>query len=80
MCYEDIEAAELVVLVGSNYAWAHPVLYQRLAAAKKARPGMQVVVIDPRRTATCDIADMHLAIAPGADAFLFNGLLHHLRR
>jgi assimilatory nitrate reductase catalytic subunit len=80
VCYEDMEAADLVVIAGSNYAWAHPVLYQRLAAAKKARPEMQVVVIDPRRTATCDIADLHLAIAPGADAFLFNGLLHHLRR
>jgi len=80
VCYEDVELADLVVLVGSNYAWAHPVLYQRLAAAKKARPKMQVVVIDPRRTATCDIADLHLAIAPGADAFLFNGLLHYLRR
>jgi len=80
VCYEDLEMADLVVLTGSNYAWAHPVLYQRLAAAKKARPQMQVVVIDPRRTATCDIADLHLAIAPGADAFLFNGLLHYLRR
>lgn len=80
VCYEDIEAADLVVITGSNYAWAHPVLYQRLAAAKKARPEMRVVVIDPRRTATCDIADLHLALAPGADAFLFNGLLHHLRR
>ncbi|HUX23154.1 MAG TPA: molybdopterin-dependent oxidoreductase, partial [Burkholderiales bacterium] len=80
VCYEDVELADLVVLVGSNYAWAHPVLYQRLAAAKKARPEMKVVVIDPRRTATCDIADLHLTIAPGADAFLFNGLLHHLRR
>ncbi|MFH2134143.1 MAG: molybdopterin-dependent oxidoreductase [Pseudomonadota bacterium] len=80
VCYEDIEAADLVVIVGSNYAWAHPVLYQRLAAAKKARPDMRVVVIDPRRTATCDIADLHMAIAPGSDAYLFNGLLHHLRR
>ena len=80
VCYEDVELADLVVLVGSNYAWAHPVLYQRLAAAKTARPEMKVVVVDPRRTATCDIADLHLAIAPGADAFLFNGLLHHLRR
>jgi assimilatory nitrate reductase catalytic subunit len=80
VCYEDIEAADLVVIVGSNYAWAHPVLYQRLVAAKKARPAMQVVVIDPRRTATCDSADLHLAIAPGADAYLFNGLLHYLRR
>lgn len=80
ICYEDIELADLVVIVGSNYAWAHPVLYQRLVATKKARPEMQVVVIDPRRTATCDIADLHLAIAPGSDAYLFNGLLHHLRR
>ena len=80
VCYEDIEIADLVVIVGSNYAWAHPVLYQRLAAAKKSRPDMRVVVVDPRRTATCDIADLHLAIAPGSDAYLFNGLLHHLRR
>jgi assimilatory nitrate reductase catalytic subunit len=80
VCYEDIEAADLVVIAGSNYAWAHPVLYQRLVAAKQARPEMKVVVIDPRRTPTCDFADLHLAIAPGADAYLFNGLLHHLRR
>ena len=80
VCYDDIEAADLVVIVGSNYAWAHPVLYQRLAAAKQTRPDMQVVVIDPRRTPTGDFADLHLAIAPGADAYLFNGLLHYLRR
>ncbi|TCJ11555.1 nitrate reductase [Parasulfuritortus cantonensis] len=79
-CYEDLEVADLVTLVGSNAAWAHPVVYQRIAAAKKARPAMKIVVIDPRRTATCDIADLHLAIAPGADAWLFHGLLNHLRR
>ena len=73
--YEDLELADLVVLTGSNLAWCHPVLYQRLAAAKAARPGMRIVVIDPRRTATCDIADLHLAIAPGADAALFNAVL-----
>jgi assimilatory nitrate reductase catalytic subunit len=72
--YEDLEQAELVVLVGSNLAWCHPVLYQRLAAARSAR-GTKVVVIDPRRTPTCDIADLHLAITPGADVALFNGLL-----
>lgn len=77
-CYEDLELADLVVLVGSNAAWTHPVTYQRLAAAKRARPQMRVVVIDPRQTATCDIADLHLAIAPGSDAFLFNGLLARL--
>ncbi|MBQ2263085.1 MAG: molybdopterin-dependent oxidoreductase [Loktanella sp.] len=72
--YEDIEEADLVVLVGSNLAWCHPVLYQRLAAAKQAR-GTKVVVIDPRRTATCDGADLHLALAPGSDAALFNAVL-----
>ncbi|MGI3164121.1 molybdopterin-dependent oxidoreductase [Pseudooceanicola sp. 200-1SW] len=73
--YEDLEQADLVVLTGSNLAWCHPVLYQRLIAAKKARPQMRVVVIDPRRTATCDIADLHLAVKPGGDVALFNGLL-----
>ncbi|MDF1792679.1 MAG: molybdopterin-dependent oxidoreductase [Thalassobaculaceae bacterium] len=73
--YEDLEQADLVVLVGSNLAWCHPVLYQRIAAAKAARPQMRVVNIDPRRTATCDIADLYLALAPGSDVALFNGLL-----
>ncbi len=79
-CYEDLELADLVVLAGSNAAWAHPVLFQRIAAAKQARPEMKVVVIDPRRTATCDIANLHLAIQPGSDAWLFNGLLNYLKR
>jgi assimilatory nitrate reductase catalytic subunit len=73
--YHDLELADLVVLTGSNLAWCHPVLFQRLAAAKAVRPSMKIVVIDPRRTATCDIADLHLALAPGADAALFNALL-----
>jgi assimilatory nitrate reductase catalytic subunit len=76
--YEDLELADLVVLVGSNLAWCHPVLHQRLLAARTARPGLRVVVIDPRRTATCEEADLHLAIAPGADGHLFNLLLCHL--
>ncbi|MDU2496727.1 MAG: nitrate reductase [Klebsiella grimontii] len=74
--YEDVENSDLVVLVGSNAAWAHPVLYQRLAQAKRDNPQMRVVVIDPRRTATCDIADRHLALAPGSDGGLFVGLLN----
>ncbi|WDZ76905.1 molybdopterin-dependent oxidoreductase [Ensifer adhaerens] len=77
-CYEDLELADLVVLTGSNLAWCHPVLYQRLAAAKAARPDMKVVVIDPRRTMTADIADLHLAIRPDGDVALFNGLFAHL--
>jgi assimilatory nitrate reductase catalytic subunit len=76
-CYDDIEEADLVVLVGSNLAWCHPVLYQRLAAARAAR-GTKIVVIDPRRTATCEIADLHLALASGSDVAVFAGLLLRL--
>src|SRR5690606_27680817 len=76
--YEDLELADLVILTGSNLAWCHPVLYQRIAAAKAKRPQMKVVVIDPRRTMTADIADLHLAIRPDADVALFVGLFSHL--
>ncbi|HYZ21745.1 MAG TPA: nitrate reductase [Rhodopila sp.] len=75
--YEDWEEADLVVLVGSNAAWCHPVLHQRLLAARAAR-GTKIVVIDPRRTATAEAADLHLPIAAGADVALFNGLLAYL--
>ena len=73
--YEDLEAADLIVLVGSNLAWCHPVLYQRIVAAKAARPAMRVVNVDPRVTATSDLADLQLSVAPGSDVALFNGLL-----
>ena len=77
-CYEDVELADLIVLVGSNSAWAHPVLHQRMLQARKDNPGKKLIVIDPRRTPTCDQADLHLPIKPGGDAFLFNGLLAYL--
>jgi assimilatory nitrate reductase catalytic subunit len=73
--YEDLDLADVVVLKGSNLAWCHPVLYQRILIAQKLRPEMEIVVIDPRHTATCDGADLHLAIAPRGDVALFNGLL-----
>ena len=76
--YEDLEQANLVLLTGSNLAWCHPVIFQRIAAAKAERPEMKIVVIDPRRTATCEIADMHLAIRPDGDVALFIGLLNAL--
>jgi assimilatory nitrate reductase catalytic subunit len=78
--YEDLELADLVVLVGSNLAWCHPVLFQRLTAARERRPEMRIVAIDPRRTMTARAADLHLAIAPGGDVALFNGLLTWLAR
>ncbi|NVN81111.1 nitrate reductase [Vibrio sp. Scap24] len=78
VCYEDLEQAEVVVITGSNLAWCHPVLFQRLRAAKQANPALKVIVIDPRYTDTCEIADMHLALESGSDVALFNGLLAYL--
>src|SRR5262245_29684627 len=72
--YEDLDAADLIVLVGSNAAWCHPVLCQRMQQARAER-GTRLVNIDPRRTATTEGADLHLAIRPGTDAQLWNGLL-----
>src|SRR4051812_31430898 len=73
-CYEDLEEADLVVQVGSNMAWCHPVLYQRLMAAK-GRRGTKIVTLDPRRTATAETADLHLPLAPGSDVLVWSGLL-----
>jgi len=78
--YPDFDVADLVVLAGSNTAWCHPVLYQRIARAKERRPDMKVVVLDPRATASCDIADLHLPLKPGTDVWLFNGLLAFLHQ
>jgi len=77
-CYEDLEQAELIVLVGSNAAWCHPVLFQRATATGREPSAPKIIVIDPRRTATCDGAALHLAVKPGTDAVLFNGLLQYL--
>ncbi len=72
--YADLDAADLIVLVGSNTAWCHPVVWQRIEAARAAR-GTKLVVIDPRRTETAEGADLHLPIRPGGDVALMNGLL-----
>jgi len=75
--YDDLDAADLIILVGSNTAWCHPIVYQRIRARCDA--GAKLVVIDPRRTETCEGADLHLAIRPGSDVALMNGLLAHCR-
>lgn len=76
-CYDDLDQADLLVLVGSNTAWCHPVLFQRMQKNRRER-GAKLVVIDPRRTVTGDEADLFLSIAPGGDTALFSGLLVHL--
>ena len=74
VCYDDLDAADLIVLVGSNTAWCHPILLQRILAARDKR-GTKIVALDPRRTATTEISDLHLPLASGTDVHLFNGLL-----
>src|ERR1700742_3310725 len=76
-CYEDIDEADLLVLVGSNAAWCHPVTFQRMLANKQKR-GARMVVIDPRRTNTAEEAELFLGLKPGTDTALFSGLLVHL--
>ncbi|KQZ76437.1 nitrate reductase [Sphingopyxis sp. Root214] len=75
--YNDLDAADLIILVGSNTAWCHPIVYQRIRARCEA--GAKLVVIDPRRTETAEEADLHLAIRPGSDVALMNGLLQWCR-
>jgi assimilatory nitrate reductase catalytic subunit len=77
--YADLDAADLIVLVGSNAAWCHPVLYQRMQVARETR-GTRIINIDPRRTATSEGADLHLALAPGMDSVLFGWLFQEIGR
>ena len=77
-CYHDLELAKTVLFAGSNAAYAHPVLFRRLEEAKARDPGVRWIVVDPRRTDTAAMADLHLQIQPGTDVALFNGMLHHL--
>ncbi len=77
-CYEDLELAELVLIVGSNMASCHPVLFERLKKAK-TQLNSKIVVVDPRVTDTTAIADLHLPLACGTDVALFNGLLKFLK-
>ncbi|MGQ0655593.1 MAG: nitrite reductase small subunit NirD [Betaproteobacteria bacterium] len=74
--YEDLERAHFILIAGSNTAFAHPVVYQRIADARAANPALRVVVVDPRATVTARSADAHLAIKPGTDVALFNAMLH----
>ena len=77
-CYADIELADAHLFVGSNAAHCHPVLFDRIAERVK-KGKARCVVVDPRRTATAEIAEVHLAIRPGSDLVLLNGLLRLIR-
>ncbi len=78
-CYDDINHASTIFIVGSNTAYAHPILFRRIEDARRANPALKIIVADPRRTDTADIADLFLPIQPGTDVMLFNGMLHIMR-
>lgn len=75
-CYEDIDHADCIFIAGSNTTYAHPILYRRIEDARMMNPNLKIIVVDPRRTDTAQTADLHLAILPGTDVALFNGMLH----
>jgi assimilatory nitrate reductase catalytic subunit len=75
-CYDDIDLAGTIFIAGSNTAYAHPILFRRIEAARKANPNLKLIVVDPRRTDTADEADLHLAILPGTDVALFHAMLN----
>jgi ferredoxin-nitrate reductase len=70
VCYDDIELADLFYVTGANPAWCHPILWRRVEAHKAANPNVKLIVVDPRVTDTCAIADLHLQINPGTDVTL----------
>ncbi|MCL4139488.1 UNVERIFIED_CONTAM: hypothetical protein GTU68_056728, partial [Idotea baltica] len=76
--YEDLEAADLVILVGSNMAWCHPILFQRILKSKETNSNKTIIVLDPRESATSDAADLHLPLKPGSDVPIFMGLFRYL--
>lgn len=77
-CYEDIDSTECLFITGSNTAFAHPIIFRRIEDAKAKNPNLKIIVVDPRRTDTAQAADLHLAILPGTDVALYNGMLHVL--
>ena len=76
--YDDIELADCFLITGANPAWCHPILFRRLEQHKEANPHTKVIVVDPRRTQTCSIADLHLQIKPGTDVVLYNAISRYI--
>ena len=77
-CYADIEQADLFFICGANPAFAHPIVFRRIEAARAADPAVKLIVVDPRRTDSAAMADLHLQIAPGSDLYLYSAMLHVL--
>ncbi len=74
VAYADIEEADLFMVAGANPAWCHPILWRRVEAHKEKNPNVKIIVVDPRKTQTCDLADLHLQLLPGTDVVLYNAI------
>ncbi|MCS6824643.1 MAG: molybdopterin-dependent oxidoreductase [Cytophagaceae bacterium] len=74
ICYDDIELSDTIFVTGANPAWCHPILWRRVEAHKNQNPDVKVIVVDPRKTQTCAIADLHLQIVPGTDIVLLEAI------
>ncbi len=77
-CYEDIDHADVMLLIGTNTSEAHPILFRRILKRKQTGQDVKIVVLDPRRTATSRIADLHLSFTPGTDLAILNAMAHVL--
>ncbi|HEY9903907.1 MAG TPA: nitrate reductase [Candidatus Sericytochromatia bacterium] len=77
-CYEDLELTDCAFLIGTNAAECHPIVFNRLAKHHKKNRHVKMIVVDPRRTPTAEAADLHLAIRPGTDIDLLNGIAYLL--
>lgn len=77
-CYDDFDDTDCFLITGSNMAYAHPVAFRRVEAARARKPEQKMIVVDPRRTATAEMADLHLALKPGTDIVLYNAMLQVL--
>ncbi|MFS4466763.1 molybdopterin-dependent oxidoreductase [Maribacter sp. 2210JD10-5] len=78
IAYADIELADCFLIAGANPAWCHPILFRRLEKHKEENPNVKIIVVDPRKTQTCALADVHLQILPGTDVILFNAIARWL--
>ena len=77
-CYNDLEQTDCAFLIGTNTAECHPIIFNRLRAYQKRNKKVKIIVVDPRRTKTAEAADLHLAIRPGTDIDLLNGIANLL--
>ena len=74
VAYDDIEQADCFLIAGANPAWCHPILFRRLEKHKQENPDVRIIVVDPRKTDSASLADLHLAIMPGTDVWLYNAI------